>query len=236
MERLRAKSQSDIRPRQGTLRRTENQPEPAIVSASTLEPIVATAMRNYAEELVYWYLRLNGFFPLMNFVQHAHGLESSHSADRDVLALRFPHVVEEIAGKSDHWDPNLINCLCQKLPVGLIGEVKAGKSPEVTQLIDDQRLTYSLKRLGCFADVEEAARRLHTDKSVVFENCQVIKVFFAKEASRDFSKLPILPLTLEQLEKFVRERIQKYWDVKYEAWNHFDSPLLQYFIESEKRK
>ena len=25
---------------------------------------------NFAEELVYWYLRLNGFFPITNFVLH----------------------------------------------------------------------------------------------------------------------------------------------------------------------
>lgn len=189
-------------------------------------------MGNYAEELVYWYLRFNGFFPLMNFVQHPQGT-CPHSSDRDVLALRFPNVVEEIAGKSDHWDMDLIDCLSQKLPVGLIGEVKAGQEPEVAQLLDDQRLAYSLKRLGFFADVKEAAHHLHSEKSVVFENCQVIKVFFTKEVSRDFSTSPFLVLTLEQLEKFVRERIHKYWDVKHEAWNHFDSPLLQYLIESE---
>jgi hypothetical protein len=83
-------------------------------------------MRNYAEELVYWYLRLNGFFPLMNFVQHARGLKSLHSVNRDVLALRFPYVVEEVGGQDGDWDQNLFNYLSPKLPVGLIGEIKGG--------------------------------------------------------------------------------------------------------------
>lgn len=151
------------------------------------------------------------------------------------MALRFPHVVEEVGGQSDDWDPNLFNCLSPKLPVGLIGEVKAGESPDVTQLIDNDRLTYSLKRLGLFADVSEAARRLHTDKSAAFDDCQVIKVFFA-EANRGLSGLPILPLTLDQLEKFVRHRMHKYWIEKHEAWTFFDSPLVQYYIRSEMRK
>ncbi len=30
---------------------------------------------NYAETLAYWYLRLNGFFPLKNFVLHSSRLE-----------------------------------------------------------------------------------------------------------------------------------------------------------------
>ena len=31
---------------------------------------------NFAEQLVYWYLRLNGFFPITNFVLH-HGAEQN---------------------------------------------------------------------------------------------------------------------------------------------------------------
>jgi hypothetical protein len=192
-------------------------------------------MRNYAEELVYWYLRLNGFFPLMNFVQHARGLKSIHSADRDVLALRFPHVVEEVGGQAGDWDAHLFNCLSPKLPVGLIGEVKAGRYDDVEQLTDNERLTYSLKRLGFFADVSEAVRRLRTDKSASFSDCQVIRVFFVAEDRRDLTDFPVLPLTLEQLESFVRHRIRKYWHEKREAWAFFDSPLLQYYIKSEMR-
>jgi hypothetical protein len=33
---------------------------------------------NSSEELAYWYLRLNGFFPLTNFVIHRHQAPRAH--------------------------------------------------------------------------------------------------------------------------------------------------------------
>lgn len=62
----------------------------------------------------------------------------------------------------------------------------------------------------------------------------MIKVFFTAKKSSNLSDLPILPL--EQLETFVRQRIHKYLEDKYEAWTFFDSPLLQFFIQSEVEK
>ena len=58
---------------------------------------------NYGETLVYWYLRLNGFFPLTNFVIHkSDGV--MYSSDCDILAIRPPLVFEEIGGQADDWD------------------------------------------------------------------------------------------------------------------------------------
>jgi hypothetical protein len=62
---------------------------------------------NYGETLAYWYLRLNGFFPLRNFVLHPlNGSEANdrYTADSDLLAIRFPYVYEEIGGQPEDWD------------------------------------------------------------------------------------------------------------------------------------
>lgn len=41
---------------------------------------------NYGEELAYWYLRFNGFFPISNFVVHrSSGIK--RTSDVDVLAV-----------------------------------------------------------------------------------------------------------------------------------------------------
>jgi hypothetical protein len=53
---------------------------------------------NYGETLTYWYLRLNGFIPMRNFVLHRANIEGQAAADTDLLAVRFPHVYEEIGG------------------------------------------------------------------------------------------------------------------------------------------
>jgi hypothetical protein len=50
-------------------------------------------MRISAEQLAYWYLRLNGFLTIPNFVVHPeHG--RSQETDVDVLAVRFPFRAE----------------------------------------------------------------------------------------------------------------------------------------------
>lgn len=55
--------------------------------------------RNFGEELVYWYLRLNGFFIINNFVLHHD--TASRTSDADLLAVRFPYVYEDIGGREE---------------------------------------------------------------------------------------------------------------------------------------
>ena len=60
---------------------------------------------NFGETLAYWYLRLNGFFPLSNLVLHRYPSALEYSADCDLLALRLPHTFEDVGGQGDDWDP-----------------------------------------------------------------------------------------------------------------------------------
>jgi hypothetical protein len=66
---------------------------------------------NFGETLAYWYLRLNGFFPLKDFVLHRpHNPDDTEdylierTSDADLLAVRFPHVIENIGGQYEDWD------------------------------------------------------------------------------------------------------------------------------------
>ena len=69
---------------------------------------------DYGEDLAYWYLRLNGFFPLTNFVNHRlKEKDIKYPSDCDVLAVRPPHVFEDIGGKQDRWDANEIDVQCR---------------------------------------------------------------------------------------------------------------------------
>lgn len=78
-------------------------------------------MRNYGEELAYWYLRLNGFFTINNFVLH-HNREG-RTSDADILAVRFPYVYEEVGGRDEDWDDQLVGRFNKDKIVGLICEV-----------------------------------------------------------------------------------------------------------------
>jgi hypothetical protein len=70
---------------------------------------------NYGETFAYWYLRLNGFFPLRNFVLHRLSQPNGRreNADVDLLAIRFPFVHERYGDINnegqwdDDWDREL---------------------------------------------------------------------------------------------------------------------------------
>jgi len=80
---------------------------------------------NYGETLVYWYLRLNGFFPLTNFVIHkSDGV--TYSSDCDILAIRPPLVFEQIGGQADDWDQWFLEHINSGRTLGVICEVKTG--------------------------------------------------------------------------------------------------------------
>lgn len=48
-----------------------------------------------AEKVAYWYLRLNGFLQIENFVIHPTG-RGGQRTDADLLAVRFPHRAERL--------------------------------------------------------------------------------------------------------------------------------------------
>lgn len=59
-------------------------------------------MENYEEELAYWYLRLNRFFVIDNFIYHR--TENNRTGDADLIALRLPYVKELKGGTLGDWD------------------------------------------------------------------------------------------------------------------------------------
>jgi len=97
-----------------------------------------------AEELAYWYLRLNGCFTIPNFVVHPDS-GTNQKTDIDVLAARFPFRGGELPGMKD--DEFFERCRAQTLI--LLTEVKTSRcslnrawlNPESDAL---QRFTHGL--------------------------------------------------------------------------------------------
>lgn len=122
---------------------------------------------NFAEEIAYWYLRLNGFLPLTNFVLHRQPGQHSTS-DADLIAVRFPHVSEQIGGQPDDWDERFKQWGVDLVgkTIGLIVEVKSGVWREnvLSERLNNRnwRVDCAIRRLGMFSphEVAEVASKL----------------------------------------------------------------------------
>lgn len=136
---------------------------------------------NYGETLAYWYLRLNGFFPLKNFVLHSSRQEERldrekanqkdgyiQGADCDLIAVRFPHVYEEVGGRRGHeentegrdgdWDKRFSDWgfSFETEVIGIIVEVKTGDLGSTRKLVEAlnsfrrERIKAAVQRMGMF--------------------------------------------------------------------------------------
>jgi len=187
-------------------------------------------MKNFAEELVYWYLRFNGFFPLTNFVLHRQGLLDDHqSADTDLLAVRPKFVAEEVGG--EHRDVYLFNHFGPQTNIGLMCEVKSGNNVNIEKihLRREDRISYCVRRIGFFS---ENKIRYHTEvlKSHNVSKGQFHEIGKLLVTKKDINIPGFICITMDHVEAFILERIRLYSSEKYGAKLHFDSDMLQYMI------
>lgn len=191
---------------------------------------------NYAEELSYWYLRLNGFFIITDFVlHHKHG-------DTDLLGIRAPHASEFVKGKRLEEDAVLIKlfnesgCNFYNDISCIIAEVKGGKNPisstEIQEKFDLETLKYALNRIGLFrsCDIDNAAKDLEKTKALTIKNnFSIHKILFAHVDSFKPKKEDEFSfVSLEQVVKFLESRMSL--DFKIRDWALFDSNVIQQMI------
>lgn len=198
---------------------------------------------NYGETLAYWYLRLNGFFLLRNFVLHP--LQESEAGDRypadsDLLAIRFPHVYEEIGGQPEDWDSRLSTwgfSLHEDI-IGLIVEVKTSPNLVRARLesnsFNQRRIRQAVQRMGMFERAETM--------SVANELLQ--NPISTKRGPYHLGKLLVshrmlegkwLNITLEESERFIRDRLRKYSNLKRRDRMFFPDELIQYLVWQASR-
>lgn len=194
---------------------------------------------NYGETLVYWYLRLNGFFPLVDFVLHRHEETISNSADCDVLAVRHPHTYEAIGGQTTDWDPKLsaMGIKLRDRIIGIIVEVKTGQ--DIYEIRNNTRLSfcndrtkYAVQRLGFWpqANTADVVDALNTEVSYQDDTFQVFKLLVADKMPPVEQPEKWKQLTLKQVETFIVERFKKYQGQKHPDRLRFPSDLMQYMI------
>lgn len=198
----------------------------------------ASEIMNFGETIGYWYLRLNGFFPLSNFVLHRSATPNSQNADADILAIRHPYVHEDVGGNQEDWDHDRFSlwglnldaeCIC------LIVEVKTGviNAGSLETAFGRERLSYAFRRFGVLQS-SSLTQALDT----------LAEASIAKVGAFSFGKLLIsnsvprskgiaqaqnyLHLHLTEAIGFIRERMKRYHRQKSTARMFFPSELIQF--------
>lgn len=190
-------------------------------------------MLNSSEDKSYWYLRLNGFFLIDNFVIHK-SQDVKYSSDADLLAIRTPFVYEEIGGKPKDWDTELFKHFDPNALIAIICQVKGGRIG-TKELFREPYLTYCINRFGLTANVEDIAAQLNENPIISFTNelgqhCQIAKLLITRDKpQRDIN---YLWLYLDYVYGFIENRIAKYPKEKYRDLNFFSSIGLQTTIEN----
>lgn len=189
-------------------------------------------MLNSSEEQSYWYLRLNGFFLIDNFVIHK-SKNIDYSADADLIGIRTQFVFEEIGGQPKDWDETLFKNFDSKSIIGIICQVKGGAIGD-KELFREPYLSYSLDRLGLTADNSTIAKQMESSPLVSFQNelgqnCQIAKLLITRDEPK--KEINYLWVTLDYVYDFIRYRIKEYPKEKYADRNFFSSIGLQTIIE-----
>lgn len=221
-----------------------------------------SAGMNFGETIAYWYFRLNGFFPLTNFVHHriqdrksqrggllAEGRK--YNADADLLAVRFPHVYEEIGGRDDDWDDERfsdwkIRIRAQR--VAIICQVKTGsyQKTSINNAFSEIRLRESIRRIGIMpsSEADKVANRLYEEEVVEKGDIVFAKVLMAwkhahsegwpsKDTENGVQMHPCCKIHLDDAITFIEGRMEKYAEPKKAGRMFFPSELIQYIAWSK---
>lgn len=190
-------------------------------------------MRNYGEELVYWYFRLNGFIPMADFVLH--GDDALQSSDCDLLAVRFPHVFETVGGQENDWDDEFLNALGHdgKKTLAVFVQVKAGEDDgnrvERISRYFSSHLEYLINRLGFWPpdrakDVADRFDRVSVleEDQYSLSNVTVLRDIRSRRRTPQWIEVPI-----SQAIHFIMNRMTKYAPDKFNDRMFFPDSVIQ---------
>jgi hypothetical protein len=189
---------------------------------------------NYGEEYAFWYLRLNGFFPISNFVIHKSG-KISHSSECDLLAIRTPNVFEEIGGQKDDWDIWFRDRFDLNKTIGLICEVKTSRYNK-DEIFRKSNIQYCIGRLGFVQQqlIKSILNQCYESRVIdINDQYQIGKVLIANDGS-DTNQYWYL--NLGSVISFLEGRVEKYPEEKYSDRMFFSSILFQSIIDRTSLK
>jgi|ERR1035437_9225841 hypothetical protein len=181
-----------------------------------------------------WFLRLNGFLTVLNFVVHPVGPREGtvQRTDADVLGVRFPHRHEVVGG-----DPLIDHDAFHGAPRTLfvISEVKSGRCSlnGPWSRPEDENVLNVLRSFGPISpeELDEVAQQLYENGRFQSERFEARLLCFGSSTSN----LPVgvLQFTWEQVFGFIHDRYRTFWQPKKQnqQW-----PAIGQFLWKECKK
>jgi hypothetical protein len=168
------------------------------------------------DSLAEWFLRLNGFFTVLNFVVHpASTAEGTlQRTDADVLGVRFPDRREVVGGVALRDHTLFANSARTQM---VIAEVTAGtcKLNGPWTRSEDQNVDHVIRSMGCVRDEEVSSLSRALYRTGHFESGHFAATLICF-GTRVSSRLPesVNQITWAEVFGFVYDRYQEFWRAK----------------------
>lgn len=161
------------------------------------------------ERLVYWYLRINGFLLLENFVVHP-DVGYQQRTDTDLLGVRFKHRQELMI---DTMEDAPIVSECSTLCNVIIAEVKRGQCALNGPWINpnDKNINRILRAIGCLDEhlIGDAAESLY-NKGRYRDDYVTCRIFAFGDRKGELPIPSIHQILFSDVIKFIYSRFRKY--------------------------
>jgi len=128
------------------------------------------------ERLAYWYLRLNGFLQIENFIVHDE--KGSERTDADLLGIRFRHRTERFFDAGSSMVDDAALNLSTRYDDAVIVEVKSNQPCSLNgpwTKPERQNVHRTLAAIGCLplVDVPKAAECIYEDGVAIFGRTRI---------------------------------------------------------------
>lgn len=168
------------------------------------------------ERVAYWYLRLNGFLQIENFVVHPER-GGSQRTDADLLGVRFRHRAEFAF---DHGEPMADDerlFLSPRFDDVVIVEVKTNQPCTLNgpwTKPEAQNVHRVLAAIGCLTreNIPEAAECIYEQGTAIFGRTRIRLVAIGRDRNQELDKRygEILQLTWDDVLGFIWDRFDRY--------------------------
>jgi hypothetical protein len=163
-----------------------------------------------------WFLRLNGFFTVLNFVVHPLGAHEGtrQRTDADVLGVRFPHRQEIVGGQPLNDDGDFQDLRRSLLVIAEVKTQTCSLNGPWTREPDDN-VGNVLRALGCVVPtlVAEVSASLYRSGRFESPEFEARLLCFGARTS-DLVPAGALQLTWDRVFRFIYGRYQTYWNAK----------------------